>query len=334
MQVDAAIQHDLVSVIIPVHNRFELAERAIRSVAAQNYRSVEIIVVDDASSEPFGFPREQATAFLEWSVVRMKSNAGPGAARESGRKCARGEFIAYLDSDDWWSPHYLMEMTRALRQNPEAGMAYCIAVQESSSGSRSVRRRSDESFISILPTVLYGRPWHTSGCLWRSSATGLAAPWEALWSWEDYLHDVRAGCSGVSLAHVKEQLCFVQQDGDDRLSNRGNSRNSRRGQQSMAQALRMIAAAISRTGWAANPETQHRLGHLTLTHAINSLELDLREEALSLTMLAKLWGVGNSDFSLNLGRTFASAGMRSMALRMWRHCRRRFLDRSPTQANS
>src|SRR5215475_1428390 len=94
----------LVSTIIPVFNRFVVLHEAVASVLAQTYRPIEIIVVNDGSTDETGREAEAlAEAHSELRVIH-RENGGPGEARETGRRAARGEFIQYLDSDDLLLP--------------------------------------------------------------------------------------------------------------------------------------------------------------------------------------------------------------------------------------
>lgn len=90
----------LVSIILPVFNRQELATRALRSALAQDVASMEVIVVDDGSEPPFCPPQDLASD-ARLRVVRQ-GNAGESGARNTGIAAARGEWIAFLDSDDYW----------------------------------------------------------------------------------------------------------------------------------------------------------------------------------------------------------------------------------------
>jgi len=90
-----------VSVIIPVHNRQTLCERALRSALAQQVGDVETIIVDDGSQPPFRLPTDLAGT-SDVRVIRHDNNRGPAAARNTGVEAARGEWIAFLDSDDYW----------------------------------------------------------------------------------------------------------------------------------------------------------------------------------------------------------------------------------------
>ena len=92
-----------VSIVIPVYDRQTLAERALRSARSQDIDGMEIIVVDDASEPPFQLPTDLA-ADPGIRVVRHAQNRGAGRARDTGVAAAQGEWIAFLDSDDYWLP--------------------------------------------------------------------------------------------------------------------------------------------------------------------------------------------------------------------------------------
>lgn len=102
-----------VSVIIPAYNRGETILRALASVRAQTFGDFEIIVVDDASVDN---TIERCNAFGDdrLRVVRRSVNGGAAAARNTGIREARGELIAFLDSDDSWLPEKLAKQIAAM----------------------------------------------------------------------------------------------------------------------------------------------------------------------------------------------------------------------------
>ena len=112
--VTTAGRQGLVSVVIPTFNRARTLERAIRSVLIQTYSDLELIVVDDGSTD--------GTAALMAGIVDprviyhpLAQNQGASAARNAGMKLARGEFIAFQDSDDEWLADKLKVQVAAAR---------------------------------------------------------------------------------------------------------------------------------------------------------------------------------------------------------------------------
>lgn len=102
-----------ISVVIPVFNREALVKRAIHSVIRQTYGVSEIIVVDDGSSDDtaasvdsIGDPRIK--------VIRIGANKGANVARNIGIDAAKGDYVALLDSDDWWLPDKLERQVKAI----------------------------------------------------------------------------------------------------------------------------------------------------------------------------------------------------------------------------
>ena len=104
----------LISVIIPVYNGKQFLSEAINSILQQNYNPLEIIVVDDGSTD--GTVRLQ-NSFGEQVRYVYQDNKGPAAARNTGLVVANGEFIAFLDSDDVWPPNKLNTQINYLLQN-------------------------------------------------------------------------------------------------------------------------------------------------------------------------------------------------------------------------
>jgi glycosyltransferase involved in cell wall biosynthesis len=111
-----------VSVIIPTYNRAGLIRAAIESVQAQTYRDFEIIVTDDGSTDATA----EIVAWLGDTIiyVPLPHRGQPAATRNGGLRVARGEFVAFLDSDDVFFPHKLALQVAALEGCPEVGMVY------------------------------------------------------------------------------------------------------------------------------------------------------------------------------------------------------------------
>lgn len=106
----------LVSVIIPAYNAAELLDEAIQSVRHQEHRPLEVIVVDDGSTDQTPAVARQAGPEVRYLV---QANAGPGAARNRGVAAAAGELIGFLDDDDLWTADKLAVQVAMLRARPE-----------------------------------------------------------------------------------------------------------------------------------------------------------------------------------------------------------------------
>lgn len=110
-------QYPLVSVILPTYNRDAFVSRAIDSVLSQTYPNFELIVVDDGSTD--NTTGVLATYGKRINVIQ-RNNGGVSAARNSGIRCAVGDYIALLDSDDYWLPEKLAEQTTFFKSQPDA----------------------------------------------------------------------------------------------------------------------------------------------------------------------------------------------------------------------
>ena len=114
------------SVVVPLFNKADCVERAIRSVLGQTVPCGEIIVVDDGSTDD-GYRVVEA---IEDSRVKLfrQDNQGPSSARNKGVAEAQGELVAFLDADDEWRPSFLETIVNLRAEYPEAG-AYATAYQ-------------------------------------------------------------------------------------------------------------------------------------------------------------------------------------------------------------
>ena len=117
----------LVSVIIPVYNYERYLAEAVESVLGQTYRHLELIVVDDGSTDRSG---EVAKSFADKGVRHCHQvHAGIGPARNKGVELAQGDFLAFLDADDRWPVEKLERQLRAFDSDPALEMCFGQAVQ-------------------------------------------------------------------------------------------------------------------------------------------------------------------------------------------------------------
>lgn len=109
------------SVIIPTYNRGKYVCEAIESVLGQTFQDFEVIVVDDGSTDD---TRQRIEHYLPRIEYIHQKNAGPAAARNTGIAASKGEYVAFLDSDDLWLPNKLRLQVEFMDSNPQCGMVF------------------------------------------------------------------------------------------------------------------------------------------------------------------------------------------------------------------
>jgi glycosyltransferase involved in cell wall biosynthesis len=115
------INNPLVSVIIPFYNGLGIIKRAIDSIIKQTYTKYEIIIVDDGSSEDIS---NILSEYKRDFVFVRQSNTGCLGARNTGLSIAKGQYIAFLDQDDWWLPEKLSVQVKFMQNNPSYGLVF------------------------------------------------------------------------------------------------------------------------------------------------------------------------------------------------------------------
>ncbi|HRX79855.1 MAG: glycosyltransferase [Planctomycetaceae bacterium] len=110
-----------ISVIVPAYNNKRYIRRALDSIFEQNYENVEVIVVDDGSTDGTG---DVLREFSDRIHIVRQQNAGSAAARNRGLQEATGEYIAFLDADDWFLPGKFQKQVQILNTNPGLGAVH------------------------------------------------------------------------------------------------------------------------------------------------------------------------------------------------------------------
>jgi len=130
----------LVSVVVTTFNQAAYIEQALESALAQSYRSIEVIVVDDGSTDE---TRDVIRRFGDRVIPIFEANQGVAASRNVGSQQARGELLAFLDGDDVWRPEKLAVQVDAAERNPRSGLIVVDGVE------------FDESAV-IKPSLFFG----------------------------------------------------------------------------------------------------------------------------------------------------------------------------------
>lgn len=132
----------LVSVIVPTYNRLQYLPAAIDSVLAQTCRDWELIIADDGSDAATLEYLDTLARLSRVEVIRLAHSGNPGVARNAALRIARGEYVAFLDSDDTWLPTKLDVQTRALRASVECRWSYTDHIRIDAAG-KSINSQRD-----------------------------------------------------------------------------------------------------------------------------------------------------------------------------------------------
>lgn len=153
----SGVSSPLVSVVIPVHNREDTIKRAIDSVLHQSYSNLELIIVDDGSTDyTLDIVRKYSDTRIR--VIELLKCGGANAARNKGISCARGEYIAFQDSDDEWLENKL-EQQIAYMQNKDFSACFCAynLIESDYSITMPEEYSNKERYEKNLPKEL---TWH------------------------------------------------------------------------------------------------------------------------------------------------------------------------------
>ena len=142
-------------------------------------------------------------------ILSNQNNVGPGPTRQKGLEIAKGEFVAFLDADDWWDENFFVELLNPLlNQKQKTAGSWCIS-KTTFSDRTLLRRYSDLDHTKIRETILnYPRPWQTGSILWRSEYCG---NWGNLSTSQDYFFELSTSKQNNKLVKVPKVLYFVDQ---------------------------------------------------------------------------------------------------------------------------
>ncbi|MDM8553609.1 glycosyltransferase family 2 protein [Desulfococcaceae bacterium HSG7] len=216
----------LVSTIIPVFNRALLLTEAVASVLAQTYRPIEIIIVDDGSTDNTKqIVDKLAAEYPDEIKVIHQGNLGPGLAREAGKLAASGEFVQYLDSDDLLLPKKFELQVDGLKANPQCGVSYGKTrfYRKGDTPRNIAWKRTGEMISKMFPSFLQSRWWDTSTPLYRKNIIDQVGSWSALSTEEDWEYDCKVAALDVNLHYVNHFVSDTRLIHNNRLSMNGST---------------------------------------------------------------------------------------------------------------
>ncbi len=204
----------LVSIVIPCYNQAKFLDQAIRSALGQTHRDLEVVVINDGSTDN---TPEVAGRFLSDPRLRLMNqrNAGLPAARNSGIRESRGEFINFLDSDDWLAEDMIETLVSTLIENPEASFSYCDLQITDSNGTPlntfSVGTAREVVNGDIFGSLVIGGYFPPLAVLLRRSVLDEVG-WfdEDLGGHADYDLWLRASAKGHRALYVDRKLAYYR----------------------------------------------------------------------------------------------------------------------------
>jgi glycosyltransferase involved in cell wall biosynthesis len=139
-------QQPLVSVILPTFNRLQFLPAAIDSVFAQTYEHWELVIADDGSNDETREYLRRLEASPRVKLVWLAHTGNPAIVRNAGLRVARGEYVAFLDSDDFWLPRKLQLQIAAMRAQPTRQWSYTALTRVDEAG-QPLEARSGGRFV-------------------------------------------------------------------------------------------------------------------------------------------------------------------------------------------
>lgn len=158
----------VISIVIPTFNRFQMLERALKSVLAQNFKSFNIILIDDASTDKTyeqlysKFRLELENGLIKY--IRNEKNIGRSACRNIGINLSNGQFIAFLDDDDEWLSDHLFNLYNFLEIQRDIGIVFSNwytvdeRTQEIKLGLKSIKSGAGKDYLNLMISALIGYP--------------------------------------------------------------------------------------------------------------------------------------------------------------------------------
>lgn len=201
------------SIVTPNYNGFALMSNYFNSLTNQTYKDFEVIIVDDCSSDDsYAQLQDYASkSSLDIKLYQSGKNTGPGNARNIGMEHATGEYITFVDNDDWVEKNWLEIIDRVFDENPEIHCViydYYIKTNDSQSVAHSMYK-GETGVRSLSECMIYARN-HTIGKFYKlTDCTGIRFP--LLRRCEDVAFVCRAIEACKTVYYLKKPLYYYYQ---------------------------------------------------------------------------------------------------------------------------
>ena len=205
------------SVIVPLYNKAPYVNKALRSLIEQSFKDFELIVVDDGSHDESYSVAESVLASSNccYQLIHQE-NAGVSTARNNGVALSKGEYLCFLDADDWWSSVFLGKMDEFIRSYPEAGIYGTNYFYVKNGRARISVEDVETGFIdycSVYARKLQMPLWTGAVCLSRAVFDEMGGFCPHLKLGEDFDLWIKIALK-YKVAFLNEPLSFYYQDSD------------------------------------------------------------------------------------------------------------------------
>lgn len=215
------------SVIIPLYNKAPYVAKAIKSVLSQSLADYDLVILDDGSKDDSFAVASKAIEGHDNCRLFHQDNAGVSIARNHAVAMSQGEYLCFLDADDWWDPSYLEEVSKLIEAFPEAGIYgtnYTI-VNEIQRKTRvaniGVEKGFEKGYINycqVYAKTLAMPLWTGAVCMPREVFNEFGGFPEGIKLGEDFMLWIRIALK-YKVAFLNKPLAYYNQDVD--LANRG-----------------------------------------------------------------------------------------------------------------
>ncbi len=218
------------SVIIPLYNKAPYVAKAIASVLSQTFTDYELVIMDDGSRDDSFAIAQKAIEEHEHCFLYRQENAGVSMARNNAVALSYGDYLCFLDADDWWEPTFLEEMSKLVEEFPDAGIYgtnYTI-VNETKHKTRIAPIGVDAGFekgyinyCQVYAKTLAMPLWTGAVCIPRPVFDEMQGFPKGIKLGEDFLLWIRIALK-YKVAFLNKPLAYYNQDVDS--ANRGVDR--------------------------------------------------------------------------------------------------------------
>src|SRR5215472_1858638 len=208
-----------ISVVIPYHNREQYIDEAIFSVLAQTLAPLEIIIVNDCSTET---SRKYLDRYADLCrIIDLASQAGAASARNQGILCARGKFIAFLDDDDVWLPQKLEIQRQYMDQHPECAVVHSAAEMFRTGNQVSLYPCNWSPPLTLLQALTHNYWVILPSMLVRTSVLRALSGFDPRFKGsEDHDFTIRCCAAGYRIHGIPQPLIRIRREGHRSLTRR------------------------------------------------------------------------------------------------------------------